>query len=205
MIDFAALSMQCAPDVHVDTMRRIVHVESSFNPYAIGVVGGRLQRQPKSLDEALATAKSLDEQGFNFSVGAAQVNKYNLEKYGLTMNSAFDPCANLRAGSEILKDCYLRAYKSSKNEQTALRDSFSCYYSGNFTAGYKLGYVKAILAAENSPNVIPAIRTTQDPPKYKATKPRKESAATDTELPRNDQDKKQDNTKENEPKSSLLF
>ena len=30
-----------------DIMHHVVRVESSGNPYAIGVVGGRLQRQPK--------------------------------------------------------------------------------------------------------------------------------------------------------------
>lgn len=36
----------------MDTMRRIVHVESSYNPYAIGVVGGRLERQPRDKGRA---------------------------------------------------------------------------------------------------------------------------------------------------------
>ena len=29
-------------------MQHVVHVESSFNPYAIGVVKGRLTRQPRN-------------------------------------------------------------------------------------------------------------------------------------------------------------
>ena len=42
-------------------MEHVVKVESSFNPYAIGVVGGRLARQPRSLAEALSTARMLEE------------------------------------------------------------------------------------------------------------------------------------------------
>ena len=42
-----------------DIMHHVVRVESSGNPYAIGVVGGRLQRQPKNLAEAVATAKNV--------------------------------------------------------------------------------------------------------------------------------------------------
>ena len=54
--------------VPVDVMEHVVRVESSFNPFAIGVVGGRLARQPKELPEALATARMLEEKGFNFSL-----------------------------------------------------------------------------------------------------------------------------------------
>ena len=84
-----------------EIMRHVVRVESAGNPYAIGVVRGRLVRQPRRLDEAVATARMLEERGFNFSLGLAQVNRYNLRKYDLaTYEKAFDPCANLVAGSE---------------------------------------------------------------------------------------------------------
>ena len=41
-------------------MQHVVRVESSGNPYAIGVVGGRLQRQPRNLKEEFATGKMLE-------------------------------------------------------------------------------------------------------------------------------------------------
>src|SRR3546814_5730950 len=69
--------------VPAEVMQHVVRVESSFNPYAIGVVGGHLVRQPKSLPEALATVRMLEQGGYNFSVGLAQVNRKNLDKYGL--------------------------------------------------------------------------------------------------------------------------
>ncbi|EFW77706.1 hypothetical protein PsgB076_27095, partial [Pseudomonas savastanoi pv. glycinea str. B076] len=47
---FLALAMQCAPSIHPATLTPIVKTESSFNPYAIGVVGKVLPRQPQSLD-----------------------------------------------------------------------------------------------------------------------------------------------------------
>ena len=118
-----------------DIMHHVVRVESSGNPYAIGVVGGRLQRQPKNLAEAVATAKMLEQKGFNFSLGLAQVNRYNLKKYGLhSYEHAFQVCPNVKAGSHILRECYNRAKDWGK--------SFSCYYSGNFVTGYKHGYVQ---------------------------------------------------------------
>jgi len=106
MIDFIALSQQCAPHVDPTTLQALVRTESAFNPYAIGVVGGRLQRQPRNRAEAIATARALDAQGINFSVGLGQVNKSNLSQHGLNFQTAFDLCANLQAGAEILRDCY---------------------------------------------------------------------------------------------------
>ncbi|OSI13919.1 type IV secretion system protein virB1 [Neisseria dentiae] len=119
-------------------MQHVVRVESSFNPYAIGVVKGRLSRQPKNLPEALATVKMLEEAGYNFSVGIAQVNRYNLKKYGLSSYSkAFDVCSNLRAGSKILQECYISAGRNWGK-------AFSCYYSGNFVTGFRHGYVQKV-------------------------------------------------------------
>lgn len=167
MIDFVDLATQCAPTVAHQTMAAVVSVESSYNPYAIGVVGGRLVRQPKTLDEAVATAEALDKAGYNFSMGIAQVNRYNLPKYKLTYRQAFDPCANLRAGSKILEDCYVRALPRRPEPQYALQAAFSCYYSGNFNRGFRPdrkgepSYVQKILVASGGPvrpiQVVPAI------------------------------------------------
>jgi type IV secretion system protein VirB1 len=133
--------LEC-PDLSVpkEVMQHVVHVESSRNPFAIGVVGGYLARQPKTLEEALAAVRQLKEEGYNFSVGIAQVNRYNLAKYGLnTYANAFDACSNLRAGSRILRECYDRAQDWGK--------AFSCYYSGNFATGFDHGYVQKIFAS----------------------------------------------------------
>jgi type IV secretion system protein VirB1 len=146
VLDFLLIAQQCAPAIHPNTLAHVVQVESSYNPFAIGVVGAHLERQPHNAAEAIATADWLERNHFNYSVGLGQVNRSNFIRYGLTLESAFDPCRNLQATSAILKDCYLRAYEAHPDEQTALRDSFSCYYSGNFTAGYKAGYVIKVIA-----------------------------------------------------------
>ena len=156
MLDLMILAQQCAPTVAPQTMEAVAQVESNLNPYAIGVVGGRLQRQPKSQAEALATAKALEANGWNFSVGVAQINRYNLPKYSITYEEAFEPCTNIRVGSKILEDCYTRALSRTEGDrQWALRSAFSCYYSGNFTRGFrpdKAGepsYVQKVLAQVN--------------------------------------------------------
>lgn len=137
------MDLTSCPDLAVplEVMHHVVRVESSHNPFAIGVVGGHLVRQPKNLPEALATVRMLESRGFNFSLGIAQVNRYNLGKFGLdSYEKAFQVCPNLQAGSRILAECYGRSGRDWGK-------SFSCYYSGNFVTGFRHGYVQKIYAS----------------------------------------------------------
>jgi type IV secretion system protein VirB1 len=130
--------------VPAEVMQHVVNVESAYNPFAIGVVGGHLVRQPKNLGEAEATVRMLESKGYNFSVGLAQVNRANLSKYGITSyDQAFDICPNLTAGARILSECY-----ASSGDDWG--KSFSCYYSGNFITGYRDGYVQKIIDSINT-------------------------------------------------------
>jgi type IV secretion system protein VirB1 len=143
---FSALALACAPSVHASTTLALVTVESSFNPHAIGVVGGVLDRQPRNRAEALATANHLQAKGWNFSVGLAQINVHNFERLGLTTVTAFDPCENLRAMQAVLSECFERSEPGAP-PQTALRQALSCYYSGNFVTGFRQGYVRRVAHA----------------------------------------------------------
>lgn len=152
---FATLAAACAPLVHTDTARALVMVESGMNPHAIGVVGGVLDRQPRRLTEALATASALQQQGWNFSVGLAQINVRNFERLGLTTRTAFDPCTNLRAMQTVLGECLARSERGAP-QQTALRETLSCYYSGDFVTGFRHGYVHRVARAVDSPAAQPS-------------------------------------------------
>jgi len=153
VIDLAVLVLSCAPWVAQDTARALIQVESGGNPFAIGVVGGALVRQPVNLPEAVATVAALEAAGWNYSVGLGQINKRNFQRFGLSPETAFEPCANLSAMQGILGECFARASRGSAGrtpKQTALRDAFSCYYSGNFLTGHQHGYVDKVLAAWSS-------------------------------------------------------
>jgi type IV secretion system protein VirB1 len=148
---FLALALACAPQVHADTARALVSVESAFNPWAIGVVGGALVRQPRHRGEALATARALQAAGWNFSVGLAQINQANFARLGLDLEAAFDPCRNLAAMQAVLLECHARAATSRPPAQLALRRALSCYYSGNFATGFHHGYVRRVVQAATAP------------------------------------------------------
>ena len=108
--------------------------------------------------EALATAKALRAAGWNFSVGLGQINVGNFERLGLTVESAFEPCANLAAMQTVLAECFDRASGSASKavDQVALRRALSCYYSGNFATGFRHGYVRKIVVAARA---VPTAQT----------------------------------------------
>jgi type IV secretion system protein VirB1 len=157
-----ALLLTCAPQVDTGTARALIHTESTSNPHAIGVVGGALDRQPRRHAEAVATAKALQAGGWNFSVGLAQINFRNLDRLGLDLASAFEPCANLAAMQTILVECFERANARTADQRTdpqrALRQALSCYYSGNFSTGLRDGYVQRVVAKSAQVPQIPITR-----------------------------------------------
>jgi len=164
--------------VSAEVMQHIVHVESGSNPYAIGVVGGQLVRQPKNLGEALATVQMLDTKGYNYSLGVAQVNRTNLGRYGLdSYEKAFEVCPNLTAGARILAACHA----SSGGDWGK---AFSCYYSGNFVTGYRDGYVQKVYDSINrSANVADSNRAEAIPLQAAPNEPRSGSKVNMTIMP----------------------
>lgn len=168
-----SLLMACAPEMHPYTAFALVKVESALNPWAIGVVGKALRRQPRNRTEALDSARQLQANGRNFSVGLAQINVHNFARLGLTLTTAFDPCTNLGAMQTVLTECFERASRtlqSAPAPQLALRRSLSCYYSGNFSTGFRHGYVGKVVAAAASAR--PAFTTLPVP--FRSTHPLKE-------------------------------
>ena len=146
IVNFDTLAAQCAPHVAPTTLRAMATVETSGNRFAIGVVNGRLSRQPANLPEAISTVHGLKEKGIRFSAGLIQIYVKNWPAYRLDAESVFDPCANMRAAAGILTNCYQRAGIKTADSQVALRHALSCYYSNNFVTGYRHGYVQKVVS-----------------------------------------------------------
>lgn len=163
----ASLSLECAPNVAPETMHSLIIQESSGNPYAIGVTETPLVEQPKTKEEAIKTAKSLIDMGANVSLGLGQINHKNFKVLGLTVETAFDYCPNIKAADEILSACYNRATKDGHKDQEALKAALSCYYSNNFRRGMikekeygDTSYVERI--AKVNERLVPAIKFTSE-------------------------------------------
>ncbi|MCA3779121.1 MAG: lytic transglycosylase domain-containing protein [Burkholderia sp.] len=162
--DFMSMAQQCAPAVAPQTLAAIVRTESGFNPYAIGVVHGRLARQPRREDEAVATVNALQAAGWNYSAGLTQINRANWLRYGLTTRTVFDVCRNLAVGAAILRTCFVRARVIHVDPQGALRAALSCYASGDFVTGFRAGYVQRVAQSAASDGVtVPALTTAAKP------------------------------------------
>lgn len=137
------LILACAPQVHPTTIQGIMQTESGGKPWVIGINrgAGRLARQPANQAEAAAWASWLYARGVNFDAGLMQINSSNWKRLGLTPESVFDPCTNIRAGAKILTDNYVDAARRHGPGQRALLESFSLYNTGKRAAGFSNGYV----------------------------------------------------------------
>lgn len=147
----AALLQTCAPNVAPETMIAVIRVESRGDPFQIGInSGGYLRRQPTNAADAIATARGLLNRGANFDAGLMQINSANFERLGLTPETAFDPCTNLRAGARVLTDNYRRARQAG--HANPLQAAISEYNTGSRSRGLSNGYVGCVYAAASAGN-----------------------------------------------------
>lgn len=134
-----ALLQQCAPDIDPVVAQAIVRTESSFQPFAIGVNKGTRVNQPANYNQAVVTAKTLLANGGNIDLGLAQINSNNLNWLKLSVEEAFNPCANLRAMQTVYNSCYKRAGTGGLGNR--MQRAFSCYNTGNMKNGFNNNYV----------------------------------------------------------------
>ena len=136
-MDLLTLIATCAPMVAPTTMKAVVLEESRGHPYAIH--DGRTHRAlfPDTRAEAIATARRLIEDGSRIDAGLAQINSQNWKWLGLTPETVFDPCTNLRAGERVI----LAGYTSNPITVDA---AISRYNTGDATRGVSNGYVDRV-------------------------------------------------------------
>ena len=163
-------------------MKAIVHVESKGRPHVIGYKVAHangvytLTQQPKDKAEAVSWARWMLDNGYRFDAGPAQVNSTNFRAYGLTAETVFEPCTNIKAGAAILTDAYQAASRQYGPGQQALLAAISAYNSGNFVTGFRNGYVQKVAAAAGVPAAqalpasAPPLKPTGAAPKPAATR-----------------------------------
>ena len=105
----AALLAVCAPLVSPVTMSAVVQNESGGNPLAIHDNADSRTYAPRSMEDAIATARRLIARGHSVDLGLAQINSKNLNWLHLTVEQSFDACQNLQASQQVLLDANERA------------------------------------------------------------------------------------------------
>ncbi|SRR5260370_665848 len=155
---FHTLAQSCAPNVPVSTLEAIARTESALYPYALSINRPHLlarrqgwnrgtitlERQPASLEEAIAWTKWLLAQGITVSIGLLQVNSEHADLLHLTPEQLFDPCTNLRSGAALLSASYAATARIHGEGFAALDSALSYYNTGSPTAGVTNGYVQQV-------------------------------------------------------------
>jgi type IV secretion system protein VirB1 len=148
-VALSTLLQQCAPNVGERTMTAIVRVESNAYPLAIYDNTTRRSFAPRTIHDAMSTARALLDAGHSVDLGLAQVNASNLPRLGINVRDAFDPCTNLRGAATILETDYEAAANRFSPGPYALRRAIGAYNSGSIYAGDD--YVDRILIAAGLP------------------------------------------------------
>jgi type IV secretion system protein VirB1 len=148
-VALSTLLSQCAPNVGERTMTAIVRVESNANPLAIYDNTSGRSFAPRTIAEAMYTARTLIDAGHSVDLGLAQVNSANLQRLGMEIRDAFDPCSNLHGAATILETDYAAAASQFSPGPYALRRAIGAYNSGSIYGGG--GYVDRILIAAGLP------------------------------------------------------
>lgn len=155
-----ALAAACAPTAAPSTLAAVAKVESGFDPLAIGVNGlDRRQLHPATLKEAVGMATRLIVAGRSVDLGLAQINSGNLARLGLSVDRAFDACANLEASGRVLQAAYARVSPGVYGQDIAVQKALSLYNTGDPTRGFRNGYVARVVTAAGSakvPSIAPA-------------------------------------------------
>jgi type IV secretion system protein VirB1 len=139
-----ALASQCAPSVAPETVLAIIKTESSGEPFALNVNGGRQPARQNSGADAAATAQRYVSAGYSVDLGLGQINSRNMRWLGLTWETVFDPCTNVAALAHVLTTNY-NSVKAGRDPQTALRVALSMYNTGSQTRGFRNGYVAKVV------------------------------------------------------------
>ncbi|MFA0210208.1 transglycosylase SLT domain-containing protein [Vibrio artabrorum] len=134
-MDISTLALECQQQVNPQVIETIIEIESARLPFALAVVGGRV-KQPKSESDAYQILDALRSAGKSVSAGLMQINTQHFD----VGTAIFDPCTNIGFGARLLKDCHdrVKSHYQGASYQEWLERTASCYFSGNFTTGYRL-------------------------------------------------------------------
>lgn len=134
-MDFLAFAAHCGPTVHALTTQAIVRAESGFDPLVIRNNTLRKTFRSATRAEAVALAIRFHAQGHQLALGLMQVTTPWLHRFQIGPETLLDGCANIRFGTTILADNYIRLLPSAGTPEEALAQALSAYWSGKPSNG----------------------------------------------------------------------
>ena len=103
---FMALAQRCAPGTPIEPLTAIVRQASGFEPLVIATVqsGRPLSVQATSKPEAIALATEMTIAGQRVRIGLAGLDTRDLERLGIPLADAFEPCPHVKAAAWLLSE-----------------------------------------------------------------------------------------------------
>ena len=117
VMNLVPLILACAPFVSPDTMTTYIEQRSEANPLAIHITDTDRWIRPQNEAKAIAAATKLVENGMQIEAGLAQIKSGEWAKYGLAMETVFDPCKNLGAAERVLVADYRTPKRAAKGQR----------------------------------------------------------------------------------------
>lgn len=140
-----ALAKACAPEIATEAIVPLVLTESGGEPLQINVNKGPRVRA-RTVPEGAALVRRYIAAGYTVDVGLAQINSANFTRLGVTIESVFEPCNNLRLASVILQRSYDTAARHYSGLD-AISATYSMYNTGSLTRGLRNGYAGRVWSA----------------------------------------------------------
>jgi type IV secretion system protein VirB1 len=152
-MDLLTLAILCGPLVDPATTLRVISVESAGYPYVIHDNTNGKTYRAGTMPGAARVARILIKAGHRIDLGLMQIN-YDawLRPTRFALESAFDPCTNIRLGTTILSANYARALGHSVTTHEALNRALSQYNSGSDSKS--LTYAQAVLTGRTSAKIV---------------------------------------------------
>lgn len=160
MLEFALLAACLEHGTDHDLIRAIVKQESNGEKNAFYINKWEPdQFRNLSLDEAVLVSEKMVDEGYTVDVGLMGINSRNIERFGLTIREAFDPCTNINIGEQILFENINHAQTKGHDGHHAIRVALSMYNTGSVHRGFNNGYVEKVWGNYTASTSIEALES----------------------------------------------
>jgi len=132
------------------TLAAVVQHESGGHPLAVHDNATGVSYRPRGEDEAVALTRGLIAQGHSVDLGLGQINSGNLAWLGQSVETIFEPCANLAATQRVLLAAWRQAGGS-------LPGALSIYNTGRASLSLRMPW-KMVTRISCQPSILAARR-----------------------------------------------